>query len=100
MLRTLTCLISVNPRELSAYLIMECNFFTCFRRACPTPLILPYTHHIPYIPTFKCDHPNLQVSKFVVLPTVESVIVWLKINILLYGVPRLAIKFSLSAHVE
>ena len=30
MLRALTCLISVNPRELSAYLRMECDFFTCF----------------------------------------------------------------------
>ena len=29
MLRALTCLISVNSRELSAYLRMECNYFTC-----------------------------------------------------------------------
>ena len=36
MLQTLTCLISVNPRELSAYLRMECNFSTCF-----VELVLP-----------------------------------------------------------
>ena len=36
MLWALTCLISVNPCELSTYLTMECNFSHAFR-ACPTP---------------------------------------------------------------
>ena len=36
MLRALTCLISVNPRELSAYLRMECSYFTCI-----VELVLP-----------------------------------------------------------
>ena len=36
MLRALTCLISVNPRELSTYLRMECNYFTCI-----VELVLP-----------------------------------------------------------
>ena len=35
MLRALTCLISVNSRELSAYLRMEWGHV--LRRACPTP---------------------------------------------------------------
>ena len=38
MLRALTCLISVNPRELSTYLGMECNFFTCFLELVLPPL--------------------------------------------------------------
>ena len=39
MLRALTCLISVNPRELSAYLGMECNYFTCIVELVPPPLV-------------------------------------------------------------
>ena len=39
MLRALTCLISVNPHELSAYLRMECNYFTCVVELVLPPLI-------------------------------------------------------------
>ena len=40
MLRALTCLISVNPRELSAYVRMECNYFTCIVELVLPPLLL------------------------------------------------------------
>ena len=38
MLRALTCLISVNSRELSAYLRMERNYFTCVVELVQPPL--------------------------------------------------------------
>ena len=44
MLRVLTCLISVNPRELSAYLRMECNYFTCILEFVLPPLLCVYTY--------------------------------------------------------
>ena len=39
MLRALTCLISVNSRKLSAYLRMECNYFTCSVELVLPPLL-------------------------------------------------------------
>ena len=41
MLWVLTCLISVNPRELSAYLRMECNFFMWFIELIYPPWSVP-----------------------------------------------------------
>ena len=49
MLRALTCLISVNPRELSAYLRMECNYFTCL-----VELVLP-SWSVPWLPREGCQ---------------------------------------------
>ena len=46
MLRALTCLISVNSRELSAYLRMECNYFTCSVELVLPPLVTHYAGSI------------------------------------------------------
>ena len=55
MLWALSCLISVNPREHSAYLRMECNFFTCFLELVLPPcikiLVSYQSHpHVPFLP--------------------------------------------------
>ena len=46
MLRALACLISVNPREFSTYLRMECNYFTCLVELVLPPLVSPYTRKL------------------------------------------------------
>ena len=52
MLRVLTCLIPVNPRELSAHLRMERNYFTCIVELVLPPLVkshlcFPFWNSLP-----------------------------------------------------
>ena len=54
MLRALTCLISVKPRELSAYLRMKCNYFTCIVELVLPPLKRSHRKHLYYLPHGTC----------------------------------------------